>query len=159
MNFFRRNTKPMTVICPNCHKEDGRNKNVARRIGGTVGAVAGAAGGVSGILSAARLGMQVGAVAGPVGSVMTAIAAATLRGIIGGTVGCEIGTALGGLLDKHVLENDTCRHCGYPHHHEEVEPRSLHQPSWPQSEVFHMGHSDDDPDHDDEAPCGAPIPT
>lgn len=158
-HLFKRRAKPLATICPNCHHEDGRNRNLARRIGGTVGGVAGAACGVSGILSAARLGMIVGAVAGPAGSVVTAVAAATLRGIVGGTIGCEVGTALGGLLDKHVLQNDACRHCGFPHDHEEAPPVSLRAPSWPHAETFAMGLGDDDLDPDDESFGGAPIPT
>ena len=158
-HLFRRKAKPLATICPHCHQEDGRNRNLARRIGGTVGGVAGAACGVSGILSAARLGLVLGSVAGPAGSVITAVAAATLRGIVGGTIGCEVGTALGGLLDKHVLQNDTCRHCGFPHDDEEAHPVRLQSPPWPQAETFPMGPGDDDPDPDDEPFGGAPIPT
>lgn len=161
MNLFRRFTrksKPMATICPNCHKEDRRPRNLARRVGGAVGGVAGAAAGVSGILSAARLGFMAGAVAGPAGSVLTAIAAATLRGCIGGTIGLEVGAGLGGLVDKHVLHNDACRHCGFPHDHNEAPQMSLRQPPWPSETVYPMGHSDDD-DPEDELPDDAPIPT
>jgi hypothetical protein len=102
----------MASICPHCHSKDVRAKNLARRVGGTVGALAGAASGVSGILGAARLGLVIGAPAGPVAAVLTAIASATLRGIVGATIGCEVGTVLGGLIDKYVLENDACSNCG-----------------------------------------------
>lgn len=121
MNPFKRLTRnrkpkpePIACICPNCHQEVLRHKNVARKVGGTVGALAGAASGVSGILSAARIGMAVGAPTGPAGAVLTAVAAATLRGIVGATVGAELGTAMGSLIDRHVLENDACQHCGFP---------------------------------------------
>lgn len=156
-NLFRRKADPLVVICPNCHHEDGRNRNLARRIGGTVGAVAGAASGVSGILAAARVGMIVGAVAGPAGSFLTAIAAATLRGIVGGTIGCEVGTALGGLIDKHVLENDCCRNCGFPHGHQEAPRMSYRQP-WSGTTVSRMGPGDDDSDPEDDLPDGTPLP-
>jgi hypothetical protein len=158
-NLFRRKTEPLGVICPNCHHEDWRNRNLARRVGGTVGAVAGAASGVSGILAAARVGMIVGAVAGPAGSVMTAIAAATLRGIVGGTIGCEVGTALGGLIDKHVLENDCCRNCGYPHGPAHAPRMSYQQQPWPGTTAFPTGPGDDDSDRDDESPDGMPLLT
>lgn len=156
-HMFKRKSQPMATICTNCHKEDGRAENLARRVGGAVGGVAGAAAGVSGILSAARLGFIAGAVAGPAGSVLTAIAAATLRGCIGGTIGLEIGAGLGGLVDKHVLRNDTCRHCGFPHDQDEAPQMSLRQPPWPSETVFPMGHSDDN-DPEDELPDGTPIP-
>ncbi len=158
-NHFKRKSKPLATICQNCHKEDRRPKNLARRVGGAVGGVAGAAAGVSGILGAARLGFMAGAVAGPAGAVLTAIAAATLRGCIGGTIGLEIGAGLGGLVDKHVLRNDACRHCGFPHDHEEAPQMSLRQPPWPSETVFPMGHDEDEPEPDDEFPDGAPIPT
>lgn len=156
--FFNRRTRPLASICPNCNHEDGRNRNLARRVGGTVGGIAGTAAGVAGILSAARLGMTVGAIAGPVGSVMTGLAAATLRGIIGGTIGCEIGSSLGGLIDHHVLESDRCKHCGFPHGHDVGSQRRLNHSPWPNTPHYSMGSGNDDPDLDEEFPDGAPLP-
>lgn len=103
----------MTLKCPHCGSDDVRHRNLARKIGGAVGSIAGAASGASGILGAARIGFVVGAPIGPYGALMSAIAAATLRSIVGATIGCEIGTALGELIDAHILENDACRKCGH----------------------------------------------
>ncbi len=154
----------MPLICPKCHFEDHRQKNLGRRVGGTIGAIAGAASGAAGILSAARLGLVVGAPTGPVGAILTAIASATLRGIIGATLGCEVGSALGGLLDRQVLESNACRNCGHsfaPHFATE-EPSS--SPAMPSESFFGMGTSiwrkshteTDEPDADDLAPAGPP---
>ncbi len=162
LNLFKRESRtrppPVADICPNCHHEDRRYKNVARKVGGTVGTLAGAASGVSGILSAARIGMQIGAPAGPAGAVLTAIAAATLRGIIGATIGCEVGTALGGLIDRHVLECDSCRNCGFPFGASMRSPTMPSRPPFGYGPQSPAGDIDIDNDEDDEPGLGSDAP-
>lgn len=107
---------PLICICPNCHQEDTRPRNLARKIGGVLGAVAGAACGVYGIVGADRLGMSDVRFphewedfrADPI-----SIAAATLRALAGATAGAIAGIRLGEILDSHLLENQTCKHCGH----------------------------------------------
>ncbi|MES2363296.1 MAG: hypothetical protein V4646_16105 [Pseudomonadota bacterium] len=121
LKYFKRDpqpqTPPLSAICPNCHQEDTRPRNLARKIGGVLGAVAGAACGVYGILGTDRIGM--GDVRFPheweeFRADPIAIAAATLRGLLGATTGALVGIRLGEIVDAHLLENQACRHCGHP---------------------------------------------
>lgn len=121
LQYFKREPKPqgppMACICPNCHHEDRRPKNLARKIGGALGAVAGAACGVYGILGTDRIGMDDVHFPEDIEDFRTdliSLAAATLRAIIGATTGCLVGIRLGELVDAHLLENQTCRQCGHP---------------------------------------------
>ncbi|AYQ26567.1 MULTISPECIES: hypothetical protein [unclassified Polaromonas] len=155
-NMFKPKGKPMALICPSCHKEDVTHKNLARKIGCTIGALAGAASGVSGILSAARLGLVVGTPAGPAAALLTAIASATLRGIAGATAGGGLGHALGSMLDKHVLQSDSCPHCGFSYVSEEAEPMSFRQQPWPHAMAFPIDPESDDDDPDRELSGGMP---
>ncbi len=121
LKYFKRDPQPqappMACICPNCHHEDRRPKNLARKIGGALGAVAGAACGVYGILGTDRIGMDDVHFPEDIEDLRTdliSLAAATLRAIIGATTGCLVGIRLGELVDAHLLENQTCRQCGHP---------------------------------------------
>ncbi|MBI2726210.1 MAG: hypothetical protein HYX42_08170 [Polaromonas sp.] len=121
LKYFKRDPQPqappMACICPNCHHEDRRPKNLARKIGGALGAVAGAACGVYGILGTDRIGMDDVHYPEDIEDFRTdliSLAAATLRAIIGATTGCLVGIRLGELVDAHLLENQTCRQCGHP---------------------------------------------
>ncbi len=108
---------PLICICPNCHQEDTRPRNLARKMGGVLGAVAGAACGVYGILGTDRIGMNdvrfphegEDFFADPI-----AIAAATLRAIAGATAGALLGLRLGEIVDAHLRESHCCKHCGHP---------------------------------------------
>ncbi len=121
LKYFKRDPQPqappMACICPHCHHEDRRPKNLARKIGGALGAVAGAACGVYGILGTDRIGMDDVHFPEDIEDFRTdliSLAAATLRAIIGATTGCLVGIRLGELVDAHLLENQTCRQCGHP---------------------------------------------
>ncbi len=121
LKYFKRDPQPqappMTCICPNCHHEDRRPKNLARKIGGALGAVAGAACGVYGILGTDRIGMGDVRFPGDMEDFqpdLISIASATIRGLLGATTGFICGVRLGELIDAHLLENQTCRQCGYP---------------------------------------------
>ncbi len=104
---------PDALRCPSCDSTDIHVKNYAKKTGGAIGAMAGTAAGVASMAGGAEIGATVGMVGGPVGVALGGLAGALIGALVGGATGCAAGKAIGGMVDDTLLDNYTCRECGY----------------------------------------------
>lgn len=99
--------------CPSCDSIDIHVKNYAKKTGGAVGAMAGTAAGVASMAGGAEIGATVGMMGGPVGVALGGLTGALIGALVGAATGCAAGKAIGGMVDDTLLDNYTCRECGY----------------------------------------------
>lgn len=99
--------------CPKCHSHQIETRNYATKAGCVIGAIAGIGVSVAGCIRGARVGSSIGLLGGPVGAAVGGIAGAVLDALASSAAGCATGITLGQIIDRTILHNNKCHHCGH----------------------------------------------
>jgi hypothetical protein len=82
-------------------------------LGAQAGAALGAAVGTARALRGLQMGASLGSAAGPMGSVIGGVSGAVLSGVVMGSMASGVGSLLGHLADRELLDNRACDSCGH----------------------------------------------
>ncbi|MDR9499949.1 MAG: hypothetical protein RI556_12295 [Hydrogenovibrio sp.] len=103
----------MATVCPGCGSQWVVAKHLGKTVGATAGLIGGGITGFSSAVNGARVGGTVGALAGPVGVGVGSLGGAILCGLAGAASGGVAGVQIGQKVDRQVLKNYACKHCGH----------------------------------------------
>ncbi|MES2027423.1 MAG: hypothetical protein V4448_17895 [Pseudomonadota bacterium] len=99
--------------CPQCQSHHIESRNYATKAGCAIGALAGIGVSIAGCVRGARIGASIGLIGGPIGATIGGIAGAVLDALASGAAGCATGITLGQIIDRTILLNHKCHHCGH----------------------------------------------
>lgn len=102
--------------CPRCRSPKVETRNYATKAGCVIGAVAGMSVSIASYVKGARIGSSIGMIGGPIGAAIGGIAGAVLDAFASGAAGCATGITLGQIIDRYLMLNNQCHHCGHTFH-------------------------------------------
>ena len=100
-------------FCPQCRSHQIETRNYATKAGCAIGALAGISVSIASCVRGARIGSSIGVIGGPLGIVLGGIAGAVLDALASGAAGCATGITLGQIIDRTIIPNHKCHHCGH----------------------------------------------
>lgn len=101
------------VFCPACLSPNTQTKNLAKKLGGTLGTCAGVFGSLTNADKGAGIGAAITCWATASTMLLSSVTAAVLGALTGGAIGCVTGAALGQVVDETVLNNHLCLRCDH----------------------------------------------